>query len=763
MTTVGGSRDSLPPATGRVLGTRPARADAADKVTGRAIFGADVRLPGMLVGLVLRSPHAHARIRSIDPAEALSLPGVLAVITGRDLWPPEEWGTPVSPRRKFFRDNYLASDKVLHVGHPVAAVAAVDRFVAAEALDRIRVEYEPLPPVLDVLEAMREGAPRLHPRLCSAPAVGETEQPGNVAAHFTLVKGDPEAGFARADLVVEREFRTVTVHQGYLEPHVATASWAGDGTLTIWCSNQGHFWVRRDVARLLGCPASRVLVVPTEVGGGFGGKTVNHLEPLAALLARKSGRPVRMAMGRAETFEATGPTPGTYMRVKAGVSREGRLTAVQADLRFEAGAFPGSPVGPAARCMFAPYDVPSGRIDGYDVVVNKPKSESYRAPGVTQACFAAEGVMDELAERLGLDPLEFRLRNVATTGSLGLDGVAFPAAACAETMRAALAHPHYRAPLPGAHRGRGVAVGLWHNGGMESSAGLSVHADGSVNVATGSVDLQGTRLAIAMQVAEALQIDLADVHAAVGDTDSVGFCDVTGGSRVAFATGSAAILAAEEALARMGERAALILGVPPETVGYAAGLFTSGAAPERRLTFREVAAKLTDTGGPIFTSGSCNPATGGPAFGVQIADVEVDPESGKVRVLRYTALQDVGRAVHPGLVEGQIQGGVGQGIGWGLWEGYRYDAQGRLQNRSFLDYKLPTALDLPMLDTELVEEVPNPEHVYGVRGVGETPIVLPPAVLANAIYRASGVRLRELPLAPDRILRAMGRLEEPCR
>jgi xanthine dehydrogenase molybdenum-binding subunit len=739
----------------RVIGTRPVRADGADKVTGRAVFGADVRLPGMIVGQVLRSPHAHARIATLDTSTAERLPGVLAVITARDIWPVAEWGTAVSPRRKFFRDNYLASEKVLFAGHPVAAVAAVDRFVAEAALEEIRVEYDLLPPVQDVLEAMQDSAPRLHEQFEAAPEGESKRQPNNVASHFTLVKGDPAAGFAQAEVVMEREFRTATVHQGYLEGHVATASWGPDGLLTIWCSNQGHFWVRRDVARLLGCPVARVRIIPTEVGGGFGGKTVNHLEPLAALLARKAGRPVRMAMSRAETFVATGPTPGSSMTVKVGATRRGKLTAVQADLRFEAGAFPGSAVAAAARCMFAPYEFPHGQVDGYDVVVNKPKSEAYRAPGVTQGCFAVESVMDELAVELGLDPLEFRLQNVAQQGTVGIDGVVFPAAAYADTLRAALHHPHYRAPLPGRDRGRGVAVGLWYNAGLESSASLSVNADGSVNVTTGSVDLQGTRTAIAMQVAEALQIAVADVHPAVGDTDAVGFTDVTGGSRVTFATGSAAIMAACDAVARMRDRAALMWGVGPETVTYAHGLFLTSVAPERRLSFREVAAKLSSTGGPVFTSASCNPASGGPAIGVQIADIEVDPGTGQVRVLRYTAVQDVGKAVHPGLVEGQMQGGVGQGIGWALWEGYRYDAAGRLQNRSFLDYKLPTALDLPMIDTVLVESLPNPDHAYGVRGVGETPIVPPPAVLTNAIHRAAGVRLRALPLSADRVLRAL--------
>ena len=741
----------------KVVGTRPVRPDAADKLTGRAVFGADVKLPGMLQGRILRSPHAHARIKSIDTRKAESLPGVLAVVTAKDV-PARQAAGPegLDQRLKFFLDNFLASDKVLHVGHPVAAVAAVDRFVAEEALGLIEVEYEVLPPVLDVLEAMREDAPLLHDDLITQSLGQPTGKPSNVATHFRTLKGDPEQGFAEADVVVEREFRTLTVHQGYLESHVTTAVWSGDGHLTVYSSTQGAFGARGEITRFLAYPEAKVNVIPTEVGGGFGGKGNTHLEPVAALLARKAGRPVRLAMGRAETFEGTGPTPGSYMKVKLGATRDGRITAVAAQLVFEAGAYPGSAVGAAARCMVAPYDIPNGQIDGYDVVVNKPRASAYRAPGAPQGAFAMESVVDEVCQRLGMDPLEFRLKNAAREGTRHLDGTVLGPVAFADTIRAAMQHPHYSAPLGGPNRGRGVACGWWGNGAGPSTVAIGVNSDGTVNLASGSVDLQGTRTTIAMQAAETLGIGVDQIHPVVSDTNSIGFTDVTGGSRTTHATGIAAIQAAQEVLRQMAERAARLWDVAPETVAYADGLFTTSADPDKRIGFAELAGQLLRTGGPVFASASVNARGAGSALGLHIADVEVDPQTGQVKVLRYTAFQDVGKAIHPGLVEGQIQGGVVQGIGWALFEGYRYDREGRMLNRSFLDYKLATALDVPPIDTVLIETVPNPGHPFGVRGVGETPIVPPLATVANAVCRAIGTRITELPLSPALILEKMG-------
>ena len=744
----------------RVVGTRPVRPDAADKTTGKAIFGVDVQLPDMVPGLVLRSPHAHARIKSIDTSKAEALPGVLAVITGRDAWPDEEWGKEIDSSLKFFRDNYIASDKVMHKGHPVAAVAAVDRFVAEEALGMIEVEYEPLPVVLDMLEALSPDAPVFLERIKIDSLGAPGKEHPNVAAHHRHVKGDPAAGLAAADVIVEREFRTLTTHQGYLEPHVSVAAWGPDGALTIWCSIQSPFEVRDRTAQFLRCPVAKIRVVPMEVGGAFGGKIPNHLDPLAALLARKAGHPVRLVMTRADTFEGTGPSPASYIKIKVGATRAGKITVMIGEIYFDSGAYPGADViGTATLCTFAPYDFPHGRLDGYEVIVNKPRCAAYRAPGATQTMFAAESVVNELAEKLGMDPLEFRLKNAAKEGTVQINGVTLAPVAYAQTIRAAMEHPHYKAPLGGPNRGRGVACGWWPNFGLPSCATIAVQTDGSVNLATGSVDLQGTRTSLAMQAAEVLGIGVEDIHPIVADTDSVGWTALTGGSRVTFATGHAVIRAAEAAAREMCVRAARIWAVEPETVEFSAGVFTTTADPKKRLTFKEVARQLMSTGGSLFTSGTADPPGAGPAIGVQIADVEVDPETGLVKVLRYTALQDVGRAIHPGLVEGQIQGGVAQGTGWALYEGYKYDAQGRMLNHSYLDYKIPTSLDLPMIDVVLVEDVPNPGHPYGVRGVGETPIVSPPAVLADAVYRAVGVRMYNLPMSPDRILQAMGVIE----
>jgi xanthine dehydrogenase molybdenum-binding subunit len=503
-------------------------------------------------------------------------------------------------------------------------------------------------------------------------------------------------------------------------------------------------------------PESSVKCIPLEIGGGFGGKTVTYLEPVAALLSRKAGAPVKLSMTRKEVFEASGPTSAAFMRAKIGADRNGKITAAELNLVYEAGAFPGSPVGAGANTGLGPYAIENLLVDGYDVVCNKPKVAAYRAPGSPQAAFAVETVIDELAEKLGLDPLEFRLRNAPQQGDRQASGVPFPRIGCVEVEEALRAHPHYSAPLEGPHRGRGVAMGYWGNGGNQSSATISVNADGTISVVTGSVDIGGSRPAIAMQAAEVLGLRAEDAIPSVGDTDSVGWTGVTGGSRTAFSTGIAAVTAAEEIKRQMIERAALLWEGKPEDVAYADGVFTSVKNEALRMTFKDVAAKLLRTGGPVTASATSNPRQVGPAFAGHIVDVEVDPETGKVEILRYTVVQDAGRAVHPSYVEGQMQGGAAQGIGWALNEEYVYGEDGRLQNASFLDYRMPTALDLPMIDTVIIE-VANPGHPFGVRGVGEVSIVPPPAALANAIYRATGTRMVNLPMSPGNILQAMGK------
>jgi CO/xanthine dehydrogenase Mo-binding subunit len=743
----------------RVIGTRPVRPDGVDKVTGRAVYGADVQLPRMLHGKILRSPHAHARIKSIDTRKAAALPGVMAVITGADM--PEcaasaRLGELGETNLHQLSANIMARDKALYCGHAVAAVAATSPHIAAEAIRLIDVEYELLPPVLDSRQAMEAGSPRLHDDVYTDTGGQKSSQPSNIAAHLIFEEGDVKKGFAEAEIVVERHFRTATVHQGYIEPHNAVAEWRKDGQLTVWCSTQGAFPARTQLALLLDHPISQIKVVPTEIGGGFGGKIMVYLEPVAALLARKTGRPVKMLMDRAEVLMGTGPSPGSDIRLKLGVTKDGRITAAQADLAFEAGAYPGSPIGAGCMTVFAPYRLENVRIDGYDVVVNKPKSAAYRAPGATVAEFACETVVDEICERLGMDPVEFRLKNGAKEGDWRAAGPPYPRVGNLECVQAAQASEHYRTPLErqgpdGKRRGRGVASGYWFNIGLTSSASGRLNPDGTVTLLEGSTDIGGSRASIAMQFAEAMGVDYADVHPQVVDTESVGYTEVTGGSRVTYATGYAVYELAQEMKGKIAAALAEQWEVPADSITVNGGHYSTR---DKSADLREVARLLEEAGAQITASVTVSPTGSGGAFATHVADVEVDPETGKVDVIRYTAVQDAGTAIHPSYVEGQMQGGVVQGIGWALWEEYTYDESGRMRNPTLLDYRMPTALDAPLIETIIVE-VPNPGHPFGVRGVGEVPIIPPPAAIANAIHDAVGVRLRDLPMNPARVCAAV--------
>jgi CO/xanthine dehydrogenase Mo-binding subunit len=749
----------------RVIGTRPIRHDGMDKVTGRAKYGADIHLPGLLTGRVLRSPHAHARIRGIDISKALALAGVEAVVTSADFPIHEDKVIDLAETLgnvRVLAENIMASEKVLYQGHALAAVAATSAAIADEALGLIDVDYEVLPPVLNGPDAMDPNSPRLHEAMTTFSVAKRFERGtdtgvgSNIASHLQFKFGDPEAGFAEADAIVEREYTTSTVHQGYIEPHTATALWDADGHVTVWSSSQGAFGMRAQTAAILGIPESRVKAIPMEIGGGFGGKLNTYLDPVAAALSRKTGKPVKITMDRAEVFIASGPTSATRLRVKIGAKKDGTLTAATSELVYEAGAFPGSPVGAGAATGFAPYKIENIQVDGYDVVVNKPKVAAYRAPGSPQAAYAIEQAMSELADKLGMDPMDLRLKNVIRPGDRLPTGVPLPPTGCEEMERAMKSHPHYNAPIEGPNRGRGVAVGFWGNAGNSSSATVSVTADGTVTLVTGSADIGGTRASLAMHAAEVLGIAAEDVKPSVGDTDSVGWTGQTGGSRTTFSTGIAVVAAAEKVRDEMVKRAAILLETEPGTIEFDAGTFRNGTG--KTLTFKDVAAAQVRTGGSITESASSNPRQVGPAFAGHMVDVEVDPETGKVEVLRYTAFQDVGTAAHPSYVEGQIQGAVAQGVGWALNEEYVWDEDGGMENASFLDYRMPTTLDLPMIETVLIEE-PNPAHPFGVRGVGEVCIVPPMAAIANAVANATGRRLTHLPMSPGRILEA---LEQPA-
>jgi CO/xanthine dehydrogenase Mo-binding subunit len=743
----------------KVVGTRPIRPDGADKVTGRAAFGADFNMPGQLVGKILRSPHAHARIVSIDARKARAVPGVKALVTGADFPDVESEMHDGGESASNVRDlalNVIARSKVLYDGHVVAAVAATSARAADEALALIEVVYEVLPHVIDVEAAMAPDAPVVHSTMFTEGLPDKPDKPSNIAKRMGFSRGDADQGFAEADVIVEGRYTTQAVHQGYIEPHACVASWGQDGRCEVWASSQGQFMVRQMTAKVLGIEVGDIRVTPAEIGGGFGGKTTIYLEPLALALSRQAGRPVKMVMTREDVFRATGPTSGGVIEVKLGAKADGRLTAAQVEMKFQAGAFPGSPVGAACMTALACYDIANFAIVGWDVVTNSPKTAAYRAPGAPIGAFGVESAMDELARKLAMDPIDLRTVNGVRDGVKAPYGPTFTNIAYLETLAAAKASPHYAQPLkPG--QGRGFAVGFWFNHGGESSASVFITEDGAAQVATGSPDIGGSRASMAIMAAETLGIPVERVHPIVADTASIGVSMVTGGSRVTFATGMAVVQASEKVIEDLKRRAALTWDVPADEVAWrdGAAVCLASAKAGETLSLETLAATAGRTGGPISAAVSLTAQGAGPGFAAHICDVEVDRETGHVKVLRYTTVQDVGKAIHPSYVEGQMQGGAAQGIGWALNEAYLFDANGKMENAGFLDYRVPVASDLPMIDTIMVEDAPNPRHPFGAKGVGEVPIVPPLATVANAVRDALDLRLCDLPLSPPAIRAAL--------
>jgi CO/xanthine dehydrogenase Mo-binding subunit len=738
--------------TNKWIGKRTIRPDGADKVTGRAAFAADAATAGMIWGKVLRSPHPHAIIRGIDTSKAEALPGVKAVVTAADIveFPVDTpYALGIQDMRWMCR-NVMAREKALFHGHPVAAVAATTEAIAAAACKLIEVDYDVLPWAIEIDDAIRPGAPILHD------FIKFEGKPSNIAGTLEHKKGDVDAGFAEADVVIERSFTTRPVHQGYIEPHACLVSVAADGKTTIWSSSQGQFMVRAMTALLTGIPQSDIRAIPAEIGGGFGGKTIVYLEPVAAVLSKKSGRPVKMVMTREEVMRATGPTSGSKSTVKIGAKKDGTITAAQGIWYLQAGGLPGSPIRGAAGCSFAPYNIPNVHALGYDVVSNRSKVAAYRAPGSPIGAFPVESVLDEVADAIGMDPLELRLKNAAKEGTKAAHGPTYPRIGFVETIEAALGHPHYKAPLDRRrHQGRGVASGFWFNAGGESSAQVNITEDGNVVVTTGHPDIGGSRASIANITAELLGIDYKRVSVLIGDTATIGYSNLTGGSRVLFASAMVVTQSTEKVIEDLRKRAAMIWQTDAEQVVWENGAaHRKSGGSQDALTLIDLAARATETGGPIGAGVQLNTTGAEGGFATHVCDVEVDVDLGIVRIIRYTSFQDVGRAVHPSYVEGQMQGGVVQGIGWALNEEYIYDRNGKVDNPGFLDYRMPVCSDVPMLDTVMIE-IPNPKHPQGVRGVGEVPLVPPLAAIRNAVYDTLGIRFYDLPMSPPKVLAAL--------
>jgi len=730
------------------VGTRPIRHDGYDKVVGKARFAADLNLPGQLHAAYVRSPHAHARITAIDTSAAEAMPGVKAVVTGDD-FPMLD----ITDANYDVSLNVMARGTALYNGHAIAAVAATTKAEAVAAAAAIDVTYEELPSVLSIEASMADGAPLANEQNTQKFVGGD---PTNISTHTPLERGDVDEAMGSADLVVEREFDCAHVHNGYIEPHACVVDTGADGKASVWASSQGHFMVRAITAAVLDWETSRIKVTPAEIGGGFGGKTTVYLEPVAARLSEKAGRPVKLVMGRDEVLKATGPAPGAKLRIKIGANNDGELVALDGWMAYELGAF-GDFAGMVGAMSVASYKFPNLKLESWGVLTNKPKTAAYRAPSAPHAAFAIESIIDEIAQKLDMDPIDLRLANAAVEGDLTAMGMPHPKIGFVECLEALKASDHYQSPVPeGA--GRGVAAGFWFNIGEQSSATVNLNEDGTATVITGSPDIGGSRASMALMAAEELGIDVMRITPVIADTESVGFTDVTEGSRATFATGKAVVEACRELKTELCRRAAQIMGVEEDQVAWVDGAAVSaghgGGEAGDPLTLAAITAQAKRTGGPLTATASLNAAGAGPSFAVHCADLAVDEGTGVTTILRYTAVQDAGTAIHPSYVEGQMQGGSVQGIGWALNEEYIYDDAGEMLNPGFLDYRIPVASDLPMIETVIVE-VPNPSHPYGVRGVGETGIVPPMATLGNAIDRAAGVRMTSLPMSPPKVLAAI--------
>jgi CO/xanthine dehydrogenase Mo-binding subunit len=733
----------------KLVGTRVVRPDGVDKVTGRARYGADTFAPGQLVGAILRSPHAHAMIRHIDTRRAEKLKGVKAIITSADL--PDL--TDGDDELYNTLENCMARDKALYDGHAVAAVAATDAETARKALKLIKVDYKILPHVTDVDEAMKPDAPIVQPRVLSK---DKPAKPTNVAGVSTYGHGDVDAGFELADVIIEKSYKTEQVHQGYIEPHACLASVGPDGQGELWVTTQGPFAYRNVCATLLGMEMSQLKVTSSEIGGGFGGKTHVWTEPVALALSRKANRPVKMVMSREDVFRASGPASSTSIDVKLGAKRDGRIVAAQANLRYSGGAFPGIWGEIGAMAAWACYDIKNVQAVGYEVIVNRPKVAAYRAPSAPMAGFAIESTVTLMAEQLGIDPVKFRLKNAAREGTRASYGPTYGPIGIVPTLEAVRKHPHMRARL-GKNQGRGMACGFWFNFGGQTCSDLTIGVDGTVALSVGTVDVGGARASLSLIAAEELGIPYEQIRCNIADTASLGYNDMTDGSRGTFSSGMATIFAARDAIEEMRKRAAKTWGIAVKNVTWKDGKAIAeakGKGKHKSLTLAELAKASPNTGGPI-SGHNQNVADGaGVSFASHICDVEIDPETGATKVIRYTVVQDAGKAVHPDYVEGQFQGGAAQGIGWALNEEYVYGEDGRVQNPGFLDYRIPVCSDLPFIDTQILE-IPNPNHPYGIRGVGETSIVPPLAAVANAVSNAAGVRMTHVPMSPPRILAAI--------
>jgi CO/xanthine dehydrogenase Mo-binding subunit len=751
----------------RVIGQPLPRIDSVDKVRGEAIFGADVQLPRTLVAKFLSSPHAHAKILSIDTSQAEALPGVRAVITAVDI--PEV--DTYDPGHRFHA--FLARQFVVFAGQPVAAVAADDLATAEAALELIEVEYRPLPVVLTPQQAILPDSPvvSLEHQIehSDAAAHGHTtvtagKESLNVANRNVFEYGDLEAAFAASDVIVEHTYTVPTVHQGYIEPHAVTAYWDRVDHVTVWQSVQGAFAARDLIADTLGIPRANITLNSTEIGGGFGGKIEGIFAPLAVLLAKKAQRPVKLALTRREELSSANPAPHTVIRLKTGAKKDGTLTALEGEILVDAGAFPSHWIMTVIVSLLRNnYKFEAWCLTGLEILTHKASITAYRAPGGINASFAIESQMDEIASQLGLDPLRLRLQNLALEGDLLVDAQPQVQIGAKEVLTALAEHPAWTDPPPprrgddGLLRGRGVGLGSWGGGRGPAAAIAILEADGAIRIVLGTVDVSGSFTSMAQIAAEALGVSVQQIVMSKASPDYAPFAPMSAGSQTVYAMGAAVKEAALDLRGKMLKYAAEDLQVTETELDVnEKGVFVI-AKPEQIRSFQMIYQLGTEwfaEHGPLIGAGSAHQRQPAPGAAATIAEVAVDPETGQVTLTRLTTAQDVGKAINPLSVEGQIQGGSTQSVGIALWEEVMYDEHGQVRNPGLLDYHMATAADVPMIETILVE-APGGDGPYGAKLVGEPSIIPPVAAVANAVAAAIGARVYDLPITPERVWRAI--------
>lgn len=746
------------------IGKAYPRVDGEDKVSGQARYAADLNLPGLLHARFVLSLYAHARIKSINTDAARQVPGVVRIVTAADL--PIKAGNTES--RKL---TPLAKDEVSFYGQPIVVVLGETEAAAQDGAALIEIEYEQLPTSAELNASMQEGAPAVRTKeshgadeeaqmhSAGAPSSQGQEQvklPRNVSNHMNIKYGDVEQGFKEAAAISEQRYILPAIHQNYLETQSVTAAPDPLGGMVVYTSTQAGFYCRQEVSQALGIPLNKVRVVTMTVGGAFGGKFV-FVEPLCAALAKLTGRPVRLAFYRMEDLLAANPVQGGIIELKLGAQADGTLCAMSGKVIFESGIYPGSPFWAAGMLGFA-YRIPNVDLEALEVLTHKVNVGAYRAPGATQVTFATEVAMDELARKLGRDPIEFRMQNCVVKGDPHSSGQGWPAIGLKECLEVLQKHPTYQNRAnKNPDEGIGIAVGGWGGGLEPASALCRLDHDGMFTLQVGISDISGASTSLLLIAAETLGLKPEQMRIVVSDTDSAPYVGGSGGSKTLYTVGAAVIKAAEDAREQIKQIAAIELEASAEDIEFKDGKASVKGVPSRSIDLVKIASKSMGFGTrhkPVLGNGGSAITSQAPGFAVHLARVKVDRETGEVHVLEYVAVQDVGCAINPGEVHGQIHGGVVQGLGWALHEQMVYDENGVLLSGSLMDYAMQNATLVPNIDVHLVE-VPSEDGPYGARGVGEPPIVPGGGVIANAIFDATGIMVTQIPATPERMLTAL--------